>query len=294
MKENENIDEQSIELLKEYHSKRIKQNIYLHKVCLIMLVFINIISLIFAILYKKQISDIRTIGRKNSTNFEASKNLLSQKNRLINKKLTNILAKNIYGKVHFSYLIKNSDNLNLIKNLIVEFYKEKGVNYNIDEFSCGLLYQNFVDGVMLEDVIYNIQYYHNIVVLFSNSIGIFGVYFKNIIYLDNNYSYKSDDDNCFLFSFDTKKLYKYIGKKYSVEVSKDKIFDFGNGDIILYNNFSKGAPEINYPFKSFNISINDNPFSEKNINDDYFFGVEIFYFSLEKYLMNNYSVSIKY
>lgn len=282
MKKNENIDEQSIELIKDYHTKRIKQNICLHKVCLIMLVIINIGLLVFAILYKKQISDIRTMSSKNSTNFEVYEDLISQKRKLIDKKVLNILANNFNGKVHFSYLIDNSDDFLFIKNLIIEFYKDKGKNYDIDKVTCIFLYQQYIDGVMFENVIDNIEYFDNIVVLFRNSKGRFGVYFKEPIELNDKYSYKSDDDNCFLFSFDTKKMYKYIGKEYSVKSSKDKIFDFGNGDIILPSNFSQVSSQINFPFKSFDVStINDNPFCEEN-GDNYVYDVEIFSFQLVK------------
>ena len=280
MKNNENIDEQSIESLKEYQAKRIKQNICLHKVCLIMLFFINLGLLIFAILYKKQISTIRIIGRKNLTNFEEHENFISQRSLLNDKKIMRILARSYFGKFHFSYLIENSEDLNLIKNLIVEFYKEKGKNYDINRISCEIIYQNYVDGVTFENVMEVIEFYNNIVVLFSNSKGRFGVYFENEIILDDGFSYVSESDKCFIFSFNTKKMYKYIGNKYSVKVSKDKIFDFGNGDIIVYSNYTEVPLEINFPFKSFDVStINDNPFSDQSKNDP-FFEVEIFYFSL--------------
>lgn len=280
MKTNENIDEQSIESIKNYHAKRIKQNICLHKVCLIMLVTINIGLLIFAILYKKQISDIKTMRAKNFTNFDVYENLIFQKSKLMDKKVMNILANNINGKAHFSYLIENTDDLILIKNFIIDFYKEKGKNYDINDFRCDLLYQEYVDGVLFENIFDNIQYYDNIVLLYRNSKGRFGVYFKNPIDLDEDNSYKSDDDNCFIFSLETKKMYKYIGKKYSVKVSKEKVFDFGNGDIIIYSNFTEVSPKINYPFKSFDIStVNGNPFNEEEENENsYFYDIEILTF----------------
>jgi uncharacterized membrane protein YvbJ len=78
-------------------------------------------------------------------------------------------------------------------------------------------------------------------------------------------------------------MFKCVGKKNKLEIKKDDdgILIFGDGDIIIKNNYltvDKKCGVINYPFKSFDVStINSNIFTEEN-GEFNIRGIEIFSF----------------
>ena len=69
-----NINQESIKSLKEYNKKEVESNIKLHKVFLSMIILVNIILVIFIIIYKLKISSIKS---KSNINFK-------RKNKLYN------------------------------------------------------------------------------------------------------------------------------------------------------------------------------------------------------------------
>ena len=68
-KNKENMNQESIKTLKEFHKKRINNNIKLHKIFLSMTILINIILIIFIISYKTKIHDMQIKSQGNTSHL---------------------------------------------------------------------------------------------------------------------------------------------------------------------------------------------------------------------------------
>ena len=284
MIKNSNINEESIKAMKEFRQKQIQSNIKLHILFLILIILLDLGLLIFILIYKKKISDIKSKTDNNSSLINSDKDSLNYYNNEINHKVLNIVANSYDGYYHFSFIFETKKEVDSVKNYLVEFYKEKNMNIDKDKLNMNFRYQGFLDGDSFSSLKLRIEYsYHTFFFIETDRGMKFGFFIEDVIILDKKGRYTDKDNNCFLISFQKEGMFKCVGKKNKLEIKKDDdgILIFGDGDIIIKNNYlteDKKCGVINYPFKSFDVStINSNIFTEEN-GEFNIRGIEIFSF----------------
>jgi len=250
-----NLNPESIKSLKEFNKKLVESNIKLHKVFLSMIIIVNIILVVFIIMYKIKISLIKSKSDINSLTLRDKSDYITSVYDSIHHKLTNILAisMNTYGNFHFSMIFENSNEVNFVKEII---------GYKIP-FSLLLIYQeqsDSDDSQILLDIINN---FSDVLILIETKNGEkFGFFFKDEIYPNEDGYFESDSDKCFLFSIGSKEKYN-CGLYANFEVNKDTLFNIGKGDIEIEHNFMTNGGSINFPFKSFHVNENKNSIFQK-------------------------------
>ena len=125
-----------------------------------------------------------------------------------------------------------------------------------------------------------IAYFKDIAILIKTGQGNrFGIYIKDAILPNKNYEFEPITNNIFLYSFETKKIYNFIGdKQKSLPFKKEKLLILGDNELIIFNEFYDNGGYINYPFKSFDLNnVNKNIFTENN-GQFYIDSVEVFSF----------------
>lgn len=271
MKTNVNINEESIKAMKEFRQKQIKTNIKLHIIFFILILLLNLGLVFFIIVYKSKISEIKSRTANNSNSISSDKDVINKRNTEIEHKMVNIMAKSYNGLYHFSFIFETKKEVDLMKNYIVEFYKDKNLNIDIDKINMNIKYQAPIDGDTFNNLKQNINYnFHTFIFIESEFNHKFGFYIEDVIIIDKKNKYVDNDNNCFLVSFQKEGLFKCTGKKNKIEIKKDNdgILVIGDGDIIIKNNFyqtSQKMGKINYPFKSFDVStINKNIFTRED------------------------------
>jgi hypothetical protein len=161
MIKNSNINEESIKAMKEFRQKQIQSNIKLHILFLILIILLDLGLLIFILIYKKKISDIKSKTDNNSSLINSDKDSLNYYNNEINHKVLNIVANSYDGYYHFSFIFETKKEVDSVKNYLVEFYKEKNMNIDKDKFNMNFRYQGFLDGDSFSSLKLRIEYsYH--------------------------------------------------------------------------------------------------------------------------------------
>ena len=83
---------------------------------------------------------------------------------------------------------------------------------------------------------------------------------SNIVWKEDNETntnkeFEANTKDIFLYLFETKKMYKFIGdKEKSVSFKKDKLLILGDDELVIYNEYWTKGGYINYPFKSFDLN----------------------------------------
>ena len=267
MKKKENINEESIKLMKEFRQKQIQTNIKLHIIFLIAIVLVNIGLIFFIILYKAKISEIKTRTSNNSNSIRSNKDTINTIGSEIDHKMVNILAKSYNGLYHFSFIFDTKEEVDTIKKYLIDFYKDANRNLIMDKINLNIIYQGIIDGdsfpILKERINSNTCPFFFVK---TNNNKRFGFYIEDFLFLDKKNKHISKDNKCFLISFQKEGLFKCIGDRNKLEIIKDDdgMIKIGDGDIIIKNNYlqyNRGI--INFPFKSFDIStINTNVFTE--------------------------------
>lgn len=270
MKKIENINEESINAMMEFRQKQIQSNIRLHIIFFILTLLLNIGLLIFIIVYKSKISEIKSKTNNNSLSINSDKDSIIRNENQIQHRIVNILANNFGGYSHFSFIIENSKEMGTIKNYLVEFFKAKNIILDTNNMYMYFKYQGIVDGDSYSTFREKVEYgYYNLFLIESEDKYRFGFFIENLLVLeeDNKYVYKEND--CFLFSFQKEGMFKCIGNKNKLKIEEDDddgMLIFGDNDIIIKNNYlqhDKKMGVINFPFKSFDVStINNNIFTD--------------------------------
>lgn len=284
MIKNDNINEESINSIKEFRKKQIQTNIKLHIIFFIMILILNIGLLFFIINYKSKISEIKLKTKKSTLSINTNKDTIIKNNNDIEHKLVNILAKGYEGNFRFSSILELSEEIQTIKNYIVDIFKNKYSslpNLNASHIDLIFRYQFARDGDSISILKEKIDCsYHTLFLIQTDNEMKFGLFIEETILIndEDNYTYK--DNNCFLFSFQKKGIFKCIGEQNKLEIdNNNNILIIGDRDIIIKDNFlefEKKLGIINYPFKSFDIStINKNVFTEIN-GEIKIRGIEIF------------------
>ena len=284
MKTNVNINEESIKAMKEFRQKQIKNNIRLHIIFFTIILLLNFGLIFFIIVYKSKISEIKSRTTNNSNSISSDKDIINKRNTEIEHKMVNIMANSYNGLYHFSFIFETKKEVDIIKNYIVEFYKDKNLNIDIDKINMNIKYQAAIDGDGFNNFKQNINYnFHTFIFIEAENNYKFGFYIEDVIIIDKKNKYVDKDNNCFIVSFQKEGLFKCIGKKNKIEIKKDNdgILVIGDGDIIIKNNFyqtNQKMGKINYPFKSFDVStINKNIFTAEDGEFD-IVNIEVFSF----------------
>ena len=268
-KNNNNINETSLNSLKDFNKKQVSTNIRYHKIFIVLLFVINIGLAIFITFYKLKINKIKSRTNSYTTQLNTDDEKLSNLNSILNHKIVNIACLNQFGLVKFSYIFETSEEFNTIKDIIYE-YKQENENMiiKLENRNIFLLFQGLSDNY--ENFLERISYYWNLAIFIETSDDKkFGVFIVDIIFPDKNDEFKANTKKIFMYSFETKKKYDYIGKGENVlrinEKDSDKMIIVGDDELIIYKEYYLNGGEINFPMKSFDFStVNTNVLTGKN------------------------------
>jgi hypothetical protein len=241
---------ESIKSLREFNKKQVESNIKLHKVFLSMIIVVNIILVIFIIIYKLKISSIKSKSDINSLTLKEKTDYITSVYGSIMHKLTNIFAisANTYGNFHFSMIFENSDEVNFVKEIL-------SINEVKEESSLLLIYQEKADSDDSQILLDIINYFSKTLILIETKSGEkFGFFFEDEIYPNRDGYFESDSNRCFIFSIRSKEKYNCAPKNVMFEVNKDSLFSIGNGDIEIDHDFMTYGGHIKFPFESFDIT----------------------------------------
>ena len=178
-----NMNQESIKSIKDFNKKQVESNIKLHKVFLSMVIVVNIILVIFIIIYKLKISSIKSKSDINSLNLKENTDYISSVYVSIMHKLTNIFAisMNTYGNFHFSMIFENSDEVNFVKEIL-------SLNKVKEKASLLLIYQDKADSDDSEILLHIIKNFSKTLILILTKNGEkFGFFFEDKIYPENGY-----------------------------------------------------------------------------------------------------------
>ena len=247
-----NMNKESIKSLKENQLKQIQSNIKIHIFFLFIITLIDIGLIIFIVLFKLRILKIENKSKSNYSFIKNNSNTLKTNKMLIEKKVVNIISSSFMGIPHFSYIFETSDEVQMVKTHIAEFYKEKkGKNLDINKMNFLFMFQGVSDGDNFDSLADKIRFQNNILIIIeTKNKNKFG-FFSDDYVLIGDEEYISSDKNCFIFSFRNKQRFDYIGNGTAFQINKDNFYILGNDDVIINNNFHEKGGIINFPFKSF-------------------------------------------
>ena len=195
----------------------------------------------------------------------------------LNKKLLNIQLINKNGAMRFSFIFDKSEEFQTLKNLIYE-YKSKLLDTKITPVKTFLLYQSVIDDYTT--LLNRISYFDDFLILIQTDNGNkFGIYVQDTAIPNEDNEFESKSNNIFLYSFETQKMYEYIGNnKISFSIKKDKLIVLGDDELVINNDYYTEGGYITFPLKSFHLyNVNKNIFTGEN-GKFYIRNLEVFSF----------------
>ena len=238
-KESENkINAESLNAFEEFQKNKKESNLKIYKIIILLVLIFNIASIIFYIIFKYHIYSIRNSNSSLNENIIEAENEL---NSIVNKneKMMVNLISNYYL---FCYVFKKYSEIDLIRNAILKNFNKK--YKDIDDIKLLLFYQSLNDGDNKQNFINKIIDFEGFVIIIETTFRErFGIFFsKPINFNDNKTECVIIDEKAFLFSLDSKKIFKITEKdkpviKFSLE--GNAIFEIGDGDIVINDNFYK-------------------------------------------------------
>lgn len=285
-----NINDESLNSLKDFRQKQISTNIKYHIVFIILLIIINIGLIVFIIFYKNKIKSIKSKNNTYHSQLDSQDQSLANANTILTHKLVNIAALNQYGLVRFSFFFETSEEFKNIQNIIYDFRQKVEEREIPEEYrNIFLLYAGMFD--TYESFIERVSYYWNLAIFIETENNKkFGIFIDELITPDKDKGLEIDSDKIFLYSFETKKKYDYIGNGKKVfRLNKEgKMIIVGDNELIIYDEFFANGGEINFPMKSFDFStVNNNVLTGQN-GKFLIKTIEVFCFSQLMFLSNNY------
>ena len=285
-----NINDESLNSLKDFRQKQISTNIKYHITFIILLIIINIGLIVFIIFYKNKIKSIKSKNNTYHSQLDSQDQSLANANNILTHKLVNIAALNQYGLVRFSFFFETSEEFKNIQNIIYDFRQKVEEREIPEEYrNIFLLYAGMFD--TYESFIERVSYYWNLAIFIETENNKkFGIFIDELITPDKDKGLEIDSDKIFLYSFETKKKYDYIGNGKKVfRLNKEgKMIIVGDNELIIYDEFFANGGEINFPMKSFDFStVNNNVLTGQN-GKFLIKTIEVFCFSQLMFLSNNY------
>jgi len=168
------------------------------------------------------------------------------------------------GAMRFSFIFEKSEEFNTLKNLVYE-YKAKLLDTKLVPVKTFLLYQSVIDDYTT--FLNRISYFDDILILIQTDNGNkFGIYVQDTIIPNEDNEFESKSNNILLYSFETQKMYEYIGyNKISFSIKKDKLIVLGDDELVINNNYYIDGGYIKFPLKSFDLyNVNKNIFTGEN------------------------------
>ena len=251
-----NINAESMNSLKDFRQRQISTNIKYHIIFILLLIIINTGLSIFIIIYKSKISSLKSRTNTYHNQIDSQDDSLADTNNILMHKLMNIAALNQYGLVRFSFLFETSDEFTTVKNKIYDYREEiEKRDIPIEYRNIFLLYQGNVDSY--DSFIERVSFFWNLAIFIETSNNKkFGIFISDLITPDKNKEFEADTNKIFMYSFETKKKYNYIGNgKKALQLNKkDKLIIVGDDELIIYDEYYVNGGEINFPMKSFDFS----------------------------------------
>ena len=241
-KESENkINAESLNAFEEFQKKKKESNLKIYKIIILLVLIFNIASIIFYIIFKYNIYSIR------KSNSFLNENIIEKENELnsIVNKNEKMMVNLISYYYLFCYIFKKFSEIDLIRNSILENFSDKYSN-DIDNIKLILIYQSLNMGDNKQTFINKIVYFEGVAIIIETTFRErFGIFFsKPINFSDNKTECVIIDEKAFLFSLDSKKIFKIKNEEKEKPVIKfslegNAIFEIGDGDIIINDNFYK-------------------------------------------------------
>jgi hypothetical protein len=260
------INEESKSALINFRKNQINSNIKLHKIFLVLVILLNIGLLFFILFDKSKISQIKSLSNSHTSEINSEDTHLVSAKSSLYKKMVNIASIGSFGSFRFSFIFDKSEQFQHVKKLIYDYKKEIGAKVTtIDEMETMFLYQGITDSDNLSDIIDKLSFFEGLVFLFNVENGKkFGIYHKEILAPNKKHVFDSPCKDVFLFTFDSDKIYKFNGKKYSMHFNNDQI-SLGDNEFIIYNEYFNNGGFIDFPLKSFDFStVNKNILTGEN------------------------------
>ena len=277
----DNLDENSTQILNEYHKNQVQTNLCLHKLCLTIIILINIFLFIFSITYKTKISNIKnTILLKNTEIENLQLNNQKTKNDC-DKKLVNIFSHGKNGVWRFSNIFNDLEEIRFLKSKLMDLLSKSSKDTISIKISLKQIYRGSYDGddfniVSLEWMAHGT--FGNYLFFVQDRQGNrFGVITQNGLTIEKGiFVYR--EKRCLLFFFDERKMYDYIEKKDCIFIKNNKVI-IGSSDIVINEKYFQKGGNITFPITAFNVTdINQKHFKEKK-NEIQIGDIEVFSYS---------------
>ena len=262
IKSNNNINEESKSSLKKFRQEQILNNIKYHKIFLVLIILINIGLFIFILIYKAKISEIKNLSNSHSSSINSKDSELSIRKSSIDHKIVNIASLNKGSIFRFSIIFEKSEEFNLIKNLAYDYMGKTAMAFNKTYF----LYQSVIDSDNYNSFMDRVSYFGNLFIFIQTEDGYkFGIFIHELVDPNNDYEYKVNTKEIFLYSFETNKKYNLKeDKKQLLSFTKDKMICLGDEELVIYTGYWTKGGIIKYPLKSFELPNNNNVLTGKN------------------------------
>ena len=280
-----NINKNSKVALQDFQKKQILTNILYHKIFLGMCAFVNVGLLIFIFMYNSQLQKIELLTKKYTREYQKNEATLEERRSTVDHKLVNIISiSKKSNDICFAYSFENKTEYEMVYNFIIQFYINNPLNtIDIGKFKLELIYQSSSDGPDFDSFAHILNFHKNTLFIID-TVGDkkFGIYLDEMIFFETK-EFVSKENNMFIFSFQSKKMYKYVGKGPGLKINKKNILEIGNEEIIIYSYFYNNGGLINFPLESFEgLNENENIFTEGN-GEFEIKKIEVFTFVRHKY-----------
>ena len=204
IKSNNNINEESRLALKKFRQEQIINNIKYHIICLVLIILVNIGLLIFILMYKSKISEIKNLSNSHTSSINSKDAQLSSRKSSINHKIVNIASLSMGNIFRFSMIFEKSEEFNIIKNLAYDYICKTNMTYAQSYF----LYQSVIDSDNYNNFMDRISYFSNIFIFVQTEDGYkFGIFLHEFVMPNNDFEFEVKTKEIFLYSFETKKKY---------------------------------------------------------------------------------------
>ena len=264
---NNNISEESKNALRNFRQNQINSNIKLHKILLTLVILINIGLIIFIFFYKTKIAQIKKLSSVHTSDINSQDKQLSTRKSSLYNKMVNIASIGSFGAFRFSFIFETREEFQKVKKLIYDYKRETSKNNHTGELIyIGFLYQGITDSDFYSAFLEKISFFENLVIMIQTSEGRkFGIYHSGIIAVKDKYKLEYICKDVFLFTLDNNNIYKFKGKKNSINFKKGYFFSLGDDELIIYDEYFINGGYIDFPLKSFDFStVNSNILTEEN------------------------------